>query len=308
MSYWVTFVLYFIIYSFLGWCCETIYCTILQRKFVNRGFLYGPLCPIYGCGALLVIFLLRDVRSSIIPLFLSGMVVTTVLEYLTSVLMEKLFHMKWWDYSHLPFNINGRVCLLNSCEFGALSVFVIMVLHPAIVRLVGRIPVPVQTAVAGVLLAVMVVDAVCTVRGILILKGKLDDIYMQMDEIRLKTEEGAQKLRLAVAEKQDEVRGTLNSYTDDLKEALSVRAEILMRDLEMYREQLSSESGELQKGLEEGRQKITRLIGNIRQLEKSRRTSRHLFEAFPNLRVSENERFRNQIRQKLEHYIKQNKD
>lgn len=71
---------------------------------------------------------------------------------------------------------------------------------------------------------------------------------------------------------------------------------------------MSSESGELQKGLEEGRQKITHLIGNIRQLEKSRRTSRHLFEAFPNLRVSENERFRNQIRQKLEHYIKQNKD
>ncbi len=308
MSYWVTLVLYFILYSFLGWCCETVYCTILQRKFVNRGFLYGPLCPIYGCGALLVLFLLRDVQSSIIPLFLSGMVVTTVLEYLTSVLMEKLFHMKWWDYSHLPFNINGRVCLLNSCEFGALSVFVVMVLHPAIVRLVGKIPVPVQTVLAGVLLAIMLVDTICTVHGILVLKGKLDDIYMQLEDIRLKTEEGAQKLRLAVAEKQDEVRESFGSYTDELKEALSVRAEILMRDLELYREQLSAENADLQKSLEEGRQKIARLRGNIRQLEKSRRTSRHLFEAFPNLRTFESERFRNQIRQKLEHFIKQDKD
>lgn len=301
-------ILYFIIYSFLGWCCETIYCTILQRKLVNRGFLYGPLCPIYGCGALLVLFLLKDVRSSILPLFLSGIVVTTVLEYLTSVLMEKLFHMKWWDYSHLPFNINGRVCLLNSCEFGVLSVFVVKLLHPAISGVVKRIPLSVQTAITGILLAVILVDAVYTAYGILVLKGKLDDIYMQMDEIRLKTEEGAQKLRLAVAEKQDEVLESFTSYTDELKEALSVRAEILMRDLETYREQLSSENTELQKSLEEARQKITHLRRNIRLLEKSRSISRHIFEAFPNLRTSESERFRNQIRQKLEHYIKQNKD
>ncbi len=300
--------MYFIIYSFLGWCCETLYCTILQKKFVNRGFLYGPLCPIYGCGALLVLFLLRDVRTSIFPLFLSGMVVTTALEYLTSVLLEKLFHMKWWDYSKLPFNINGRVCLLNSCEFGVLSVFVIMVLHPAIVRLVDRIPDPVQAILAVVLSAMILIDTVYTVHGILVLKGKLDDIYQQMDEIRLKTEEGAQRLRLAIAEKQDEVRESLYIYTDELKDALSARAEIMMRDLELYREELASGNGELQKSLEEGRQKIAQLRQNIRLLEKSRRTSRHIFEAFPNLRASQNERFRDQIRQKLERYKKQKKD
>ena len=308
MSVWISVVLYFIIYSFLGWCCETLYCTILQKKFVNRGFLYGPLCPIYGCGALLVLFLLRDVRTSIFPLFLSGMVVTTALEYLTSVLLEKLFHMKWWDYSKLPFNINGRVCLLNSCEFGVLSVFVIMVLHPAIVRLVDRIPDPVQAILAVVLSAMILIDTVYTVHGILVLKGKLDDIYQQMDEIRLKTEEGAQRLRLAIAEKQDEVRESLYIYTDELKDALSARAEIMMRDLELYREELVSGNGELQKSLEEGRQKIAQLRQNIRQLEKSRRTSRHIFEAFPNLRASQNERFRDQIRQKLERYKKQKKD
>lgn len=307
MSIWISVILYFIIYSFLGWCCETVYCSILQKKFVNRGFLYGPLCPIYGCGALLVLYLLRDVRASILPLFLSGMVVTTILEYLTSVLLEKLFHMKWWDYSAMPFNINGRVCLLNSCEFGALSVFVVMVLHPAVTRLVGRIPGPVQLLLAGLLSAVILTDTIYTVHGILILKGKLDDIYLQIDEIRLKTEEGAQRLRLAVAEKQDEVRETWYSRTDELKDALSARAEILMRDLELYREERAS-SGELQKTIEEARQKIAQLRENIRQLERSRRISRHIFTAFPNLHRFENERFYSQIRQKLEHDKKHKDD
>ena len=307
MSIWISVILYFIIYSFLGWCCETVYCSILQKKFVNRGFLYGPLCPIYGCGALLVLYLLRDVRASILPLFLSGMVVTTILEYLTSILLEKLFHMKWWDYSAMPFNINGRVCLLNSCEFGALSVFVVMVLHPAVTRLVGRIPGPVQLLLAGLLSAAILTDTIYTVHGILILKGKLDDIYLQIDEIRLKTEEGAQRLRLAVAEKQDEVRETWYSRTDELKDALSARAEILMRDLELYREERAS-SGELQKTIEEARQKIAQLRENIRQLERSRRISRHIFTAFPNLHRFENERFYSQIRQKLEHYKKHKDD
>ena len=307
MSIWISVILYFIIYSFLGWCCETVYCSILQKKFVNRGFLYGPLCPIYGCGALLVLYLLRDVRASILPLFLSGMVVTTILEYLTSVLLEKLFHMKWWDYSAMPFNINGRVCLLNSCEFGALSVFVVMVLHPAVTRLVGRIPGPVQLLLAVLLSAVILTDTIYTVHGILILKGKLDDIYLQIDEIRLKTEEGAQRLRLAVAEKQDEVRETWYSRTDELKDALSARAEILMRDLELYRQERAS-SGELQKTIEEARQKIAQLRENIRQLERSRRISRHIFTAFPNLHRFENERFYSQIRQKLEHYKKHKDD
>ena len=138
--------LYFILYSFLGWCCETVYCSVIQRRWVNRGFLNGPLCPVYGFGALLVLFLLRDVRHSFTALFLSGMVVTSVLEYLTSYILEKLFHMHWWDHSHMRFNLNGRVCLLNSCEFGLLSVFVVMVLHPAVAGLVGKVPAAARAA------------------------------------------------------------------------------------------------------------------------------------------------------------------
>ena len=132
--------LYFTAYSILGWACETFYCSVGSRKFVNRGFLNGPVCPVYGFGAVLVILLLRSTEKNLVALFLSGMMVTTVLEYLTSVLLEKLFHMKWWDYSRYKFQINGRVCLLNSLMFGGLSVILMRVLHPWISGMIGKIP------------------------------------------------------------------------------------------------------------------------------------------------------------------------
>ena len=91
--------LLFLCYSFLGWACETVYCSIGKRKFVNRGFLNGPLCPVYGFGALAVLYFLRPVSDNIPLLFVSGMVLTSVIEYITGYLLEKLFATKWWDYS-----------------------------------------------------------------------------------------------------------------------------------------------------------------------------------------------------------------
>ena len=106
-------------YSFLGWCGEMIYCAIGQRKLCEkRGFLNGPLCPIYGHGALLVLLVLGDRWDSPPATFLVGMVLTSAVEYVTSYAMEKLFHMRWWDYSQRRFQLNGRVCLLNSLLFG----------------------------------------------------------------------------------------------------------------------------------------------------------------------------------------------
>ena len=97
-NFYVDF-LYFIIYSFLGWVCEVIFCSVPARKFINRGFLMGPVCPIYGCGALLVIGFLMPFKDSLVMVFAVGMVVTSLLEYITSYAMEKLFHSRWWDYS-----------------------------------------------------------------------------------------------------------------------------------------------------------------------------------------------------------------
>lgn len=112
----------FLIFAFVGWSCEEVYVSIGQRKLVKRGMLYGPICPIYGFGGVIIIECLYPWRDTWVRLFFASMVLTSVLEYFVSWLLEKLFHAKWWDYSHNPFNINGRVCLLNSTLFGLLGI------------------------------------------------------------------------------------------------------------------------------------------------------------------------------------------
>lgn len=217
--------LYFTAYSILGWACETAYCSIGSRKFVNRGFLNGPVCPVYGVGAILVIWLLRSTERNLVALFLSGMVVTTVLEYLTSVLLEKLFHMKWWDYSRYRFQINGRVCLLNSLMFGGLCVLLLRVLHPWISGMVGRLPSSLLPWLSAGIAVIFLVDTFVTVRSILILKGKLQEIQRILEEIRVRTEAAAGQLREEMREKTQESRASLEAHWDQyrLPEGISLR-------------------------------------------------------------------------------------
>ena len=212
--------LYFSIYSVLGWVCETVYCSIIQRKFVNRGFLNGPVCPVYGVGAVLVIYLLQPVAGNVPALFLTGMLVTTVLEYLTSVLLEKLFHMKWWDYSHFKLQINGRVCLLNSLMFGALSVFVMLVLHPRVQKLVDLIPAAVLPWISLGIAAVFIADTVLTVRSILILKGKLEEVRRALADIREKSEQVKAQFKVEWLARVLQAREQLQDKADDIAEYL----------------------------------------------------------------------------------------
>ena len=217
--------LYFTAYSILGWACETFYCSVGNRKFVNRGCLNGPVCPVYGFGAVLVILLLQSTEKNLVALFLSGMMVTTVLEYLTSVLLEKLFHMKWWDYSQYKFQINGRVCLLNSLMFGGLSVILMRVLHPWISGLIARIPTSLLPWISLGILAIFAVDTVVTVRSILILKGKMQEIQKLLEEIKTRTEAAAAQLRAEMREKTQESKASLEARLDQyrLPEGVSLR-------------------------------------------------------------------------------------
>lgn len=111
---------YFIIYSVLGWVMESIVRTIAERKIINTGFLTGPLCPIYGFGACIMILFLSHLKSRIVLLFVISVVVLSAWEYVVGVLLEKLFHTKYWDYSDHKFNIQGRVCLTNSICWGVI--------------------------------------------------------------------------------------------------------------------------------------------------------------------------------------------
>ncbi len=134
-----TYFLYFIIYAFLGWLMEVICKLVEKHKFINRGFLVGPICPIYGYGVLFIVLLIGRSKGDILAVFLKSILVCSVLEYLTSYFMERLFNARWWDYSRRKFNLNGRICLETMLPFGLLGVFVIYILHPLISSIVLKL-------------------------------------------------------------------------------------------------------------------------------------------------------------------------
>lgn len=195
MPYGITdMVLYFFLYSFLGWAQETVQCSIREKRFVNRGFLNGPLCPIYGCGALLIFTCLLPIKRGIaspwlsVPLvFLCGAVIASALEYVTSWAMEKLFHARWWDYSDHRFNVGGRICLSISAAWGALATGFVYLIQPQFERLVGRLyglyaSLPLILAV--ILLTVFLADTVLSVRIASVLGNKLEQLDRLGDLIR----------------------------------------------------------------------------------------------------------------------------
>lgn len=151
--------LLFIIYSLLGYVCEIIYCTIESRKLIiNRGFFIGPYLPIYGFSTILMCLSLQKYEHDMVALFVMSLVLCTSIEFVTSYILEKIFKVRWWDYSHLSFNINGRVCLLNSILFGIAGVFVIEIINPFLIFLLDFLPTTVLYIVTVVLLVIFLLD------------------------------------------------------------------------------------------------------------------------------------------------------
>ena len=172
---------WFIVYSFIGWVYESILCSCTQKKIINRGFLNGPYCPIYGFGALLDITFLGKIEN-VFVLFLCGAVLNCSLEYLTSYVMEKLFNARWWDYSDKKVNINGRVCLIGAVVFGSFSALLIKVVHPFVVSCVDRMPnVVLHIFVISFLVGYMV-DNIITFLAVANFDEKLEELRKVLEE------------------------------------------------------------------------------------------------------------------------------
>lgn len=157
----------FMMYAFIGWCAEVSYAALDIGVFVNRGFLNGPLCPIYGVGVLIVIEVLFPLKDNLIFLFIGSVVLTTVLEYIVGFLLEKVFHNKWWDYSEYPFNINGYVCLKFSVLWGLSCSFIVLVLHPILFAFIHIIPKTFGIVLLVFAMLAFTVDCVFTISTIL---------------------------------------------------------------------------------------------------------------------------------------------
>jgi uncharacterized membrane protein len=176
---------YFIIYSFMGWCLETIYATTNKKEFVNRGFLHGPFCPIYGFGCLSIIVFLKPIETNYFFLFLGSVVLTSFIEYITGFFLETAFNSTWWDYSDKPFNLHGRICLSFSIIWGFISIFILKVIHPYIVDIVNLIPIGSGIIIFYITLLYFSIDFIITVITIFRLKSlltQLNTVYLELNE------------------------------------------------------------------------------------------------------------------------------
>ena len=179
------FIFYFIIYSFLGWCLESVYKSILQKKIVNSGFLYGPFCPMYGIGAILMLAL-GGISSNVVVIFIIGFLLFSIWEYIVAVILEKLFKTKYWDYSGLKFNIKGRVCLKNSIYWGILGVLLILVIHPLIERFTNLIPTDILIYINIILSIAIGTDVIITIFRIMVIDKKITEIFELGETIKEK--------------------------------------------------------------------------------------------------------------------------
>ena len=148
--------LLFIMYSFLGWIVEIIDILILERKIINRGFLIGPICPIYGVGCLLMIHLLKRFIDTPLALFILAIFIFMTLEYLTGYIMEKMFNARWWDYSNFKFNLNGRICLETTIPFGLGGMLVMYVINPFFNKMLDKLS-PNLVVILGIILLILFV-------------------------------------------------------------------------------------------------------------------------------------------------------
>lgn len=221
-SYHLTqWVLFFFIYSFIGWVWECCFVSVRKRRWVNRGFMYGPMLPIYGFGALAVLISTIRVRDSIPLIFLFGMVGATLLEYVTGAVMERLFNVKYWDYSNQKFNLNGYICLTSSLGWGLFSVLLVKFVHVPIEGAVLKIPTIIAEGIEFVLTVAAAVDVTQSFNDAMDLKR----ILAQLEESKKQIRKIQEKLKVASEEFVEDYRQRAGEFVEDYRRRVEEHVE-----------------------------------------------------------------------------------
>ena len=241
--------LYFIVYSVLGWCMETVYCSILEHRFVPRGFLYGPMCPIYGVGVLMMICWFQPLMGNPVVFYLTATVCMSAWEYVVGWFLETTTHIKYWDYSMYRFNLKGRICLWVCLMWGALSFLVLYFIHPRVAELVGRVGLIPRYILDGFFLGVLVSDTVATIYQLARTSQMLGKLQQAGDELRLQVRLGKAELSDMLAGAKEAFSGRLEDLLpdqlDDTGRALKERYDELMTRTELLSRRFRSSYREM---------------------------------------------------------------
>lgn len=230
--------MYFFAYSFLGWCCEVVFATLKTGKFVNRGFLNGPVCPIYGTGVVLLLLALSPLRPYAWAVFLAAVLICSALEFATGFVLEKVFHRKWWDYSDRHFNLCGYICPEMSLLWGIAALAVVYALQPMLASLLQKIPVIAGYVVLGICSAALLTDLIFTLLQISALGKK----YAELQKINAALRVGSDKLGSALsgvtaksAEKLGELKESGERKLDEMRLKNALRTDSLYDKIEKSR-------------------------------------------------------------------------
>lgn len=212
-----TLFLYFCFYACAGWCMETVYCSIMEKRFVPRGFLHGPLCPIYGVGVLLMILFFAPFKNNLVIFYLVSTVVMSAWEYFVGWFLEVTTHIKYWDYSMYRFNLKGRICLWVCLVWGMLSYVCIFWIHPPVAALFDSIPLLTRQITAIVLAVAVLVDAIFTIRELALMTKVLGKLQVLSDELQLQVSLGKMELNDRISD----AKGMVSDKLQDAKEAMA---------------------------------------------------------------------------------------
>lgn len=305
----------FFIYAFLGWCTEVSYAALNTGRFVNRGFLNGPVCPIYGFGVVIVLACLIPLKGNFLLLFLGSVVLTSALEWITGFVLEKLFHQRWWDYSDKPFNLSGYICLQFSIAWGLACLFVVDILHPSIEFFIRLVPHTLGWVLLALFGATIAVDLAATVRTIAKINRQLSQIDEMAARIKSASNEFGENLAdrvLDAAEKGADLRENLDDWMDDLadrredlEDSLAERKAEFQEDLEDWKENLVQRKAKLQAQKDQRRAARKADLAELRDklqdlMDGEAFGQRRLLTAFPRMRSTDHTQAMERLRRRME--------
>lgn len=232
------YIWFFMVYSFLGWCIEVIFATTKSRKFTNRGFLNGPLCPIYGFGLIIILIFVGPYKDNILKLFLYSTVLISALEYIVGFTLEKLFYHKWWDYSEMKYNIGGYISLYFSMLWGIGCILVMKFIHPIVEIIVTKIPLFIGYPVVLIFVVYLMIDTYVTVLTINGLNRRLS----RLEEIANKLKDTSDGLGESLYERTINVLDKQEEFKVKVENRRAIRTDLLNEEEEILKQKKITQS------------------------------------------------------------------
>ncbi len=294
----------FFIYAFLGWCCEVVFAAVVHGKLINRGFLNGPVCPIYGFGLILIVVCLSPLSKSLPLLFLGSMILTTVLEFFTGWILEKLFHTRWWDYSKMQFNLKGYICLAFSLIWGLAATAVMRIVSPLVEGFIEIIPRPIGVSLISLFLVLILADLIATIATVHKLQNRLHMLSELAGKIHGVSDILAEHLSGATLDAKDNI--ILYAPLKNMADAHRAEEKALFEAHKAQEmELLSSLRAEHREQLEDRRDSARQhrneaALAFEQQLRARLPGARRLLKAFPEMKIDGSQALLDQMRASLE--------